>query len=173
MKNANGWGNPKSHRPFYIADEINKYLKILRKREFLLFKTEKETKKYKIYGLLIYQKFLNYKMHKLGIKLWFNIPVNTIGPGFKINHWGFLAINSNSKIGKNCQVFGDVTIGSKDHKSSEAPVIGDNVVIGAGARIIGPIKIASNCVIGANAVVINDVLEEGSTVVGIPARIVK
>lgn len=102
----------------------------------------------------------------------FNIPLNIVGPGLRIDHWGFLAISSDAKIGKNCHIFGDVTIGVKDNSGSKAPIIGDNVTIGAGARIIGPIKIANNCKIGANAVVTHSVLEEGKTIIGIPARVI-
>lgn len=54
-----------------------------------------------------------------------------------------------------------------------APIIVDNVTIGTGARIIGPIKIASNCVIGANAVVISSVDLENQNIVGIPAKSIK
>ncbi|WP_269153781.1 serine O-acetyltransferase [Limosilactobacillus balticus] len=91
----------------------------------------------------------------------------------RIDHWGGVAINGNAKIGSNCHIFGDVTIGVKDNLGSKEPQIGDNVTIGASARIIGPIKIASNCIIGANAVVTHSVLEERKTIVGIPGRVLK
>jgi len=73
-------------------------------------------------------------------------------------------------IGKNCTVIANVTIGMRN--KFEFPVIGDNVFIGAGARVLGGITIGDNAVIGANAVVINDV-PPGATVVGIPARIIR
>lgn len=161
------------HRPFYFADEVKRYLKLLRKREYLFYKL-KTSKSRSIRGVVsLYNKFLQYKMHKLGIKLGFNIPLNVAGPGLRIDHWGFLAINNDAKIGKNCHIFGDVTIGVKDNQTAGAPIIGDNVTIGAGARIIGPITIASNCVIGANAVVTRDFLKEGSVIAGIPAKLIK
>lgn len=160
------------HRPLYIADEIKRYLKFLRKREYLMFKIESNNYKVNRIFLIGYQKILQYRMHKLGIKLGFNIPLNVVEPGFRIDHWGFLAINSNAKIGKNCHVFGDITIGVKDNQTGGAPIIGDNVTKGAGARIIGPVTIASNCVIGANAVVTHDFLKEGSIIVGIPAKVI-
>lgn len=161
------------HRPLYLADEVKKYLKLLRKREYLSYKLKISNSKFIREIVNIYSKFLQYKMHKLGIKLGFNIPLNVAGPGLRIDHWGFLAINSNAKIGKNCHMFGDITIGVKDNRTTGAPTIGDNVTIGAGARIIGPITIASNCVIGANAVVTRDFLKEGSVIAGIPAKIIK
>ncbi|NRO94306.1 Serine acetyltransferase [Lactobacillus helveticus] len=119
----------------------------------------------------MYDAYLKYRIHRLGVRLGFGIPINAVGPGLRIDHFGFVAINGNAKIGKNCHIYGDITIGQKGPNNSEAPIIRDNVIIGAGARIIGPIKIASNCVIGANAVVIHSVLEEGKTIVGIPARV--
>lgn len=160
--------NGGSHRPFYIANEIKKYLKILRKSEYILYKLKCENR-YRNFFLRFYHVLLKYELHKLGLKLGFGIPENTLGPGVKIDHWGFIAINSNVKIGKNCHIFGDITIGIKNNEGIGAPEIGDNVTIGAGARIIGPIKIASNCVIGANAVVTRSFLEEGTVIGGIPA----
>lgn len=167
---ANMRGKNKRHQPFYIGDEVKKYLMILRKREFLLYKIENSN--FTLLRVLrrAYSILLQYKMHKLGIKLGFDVPLNRIGPGFRIDHWGFLVINSKAKIGKDCHIFGDVTIGIKKDNIEGAPNIGDNVTIGAGSRILGPIKIASNCVIGANAVVTHDFLEPGSIIVGIPAK---
>jgi serine O-acetyltransferase len=74
------------------------------------------------------------------------------------------------KIGKNCTIIASVTIGMRNEWAF--PRIGDNVFIGAGARILGDITIGDGAVIGANAVVIKDV-PAGATVVGIPARVVR
>lgn len=161
------------HRLFYFGDEVKHYLKLLRKREYLLYKKENSNSFLVKLSLNLYGKLLQYKMHKLGIKLGFNIPLNVIGPGFRIDHWGFLVISSKAKIGENCHIFGDVTIGVKDNLEAKAPIIGDNVTIGSGARIIGPIKIASNCIIGANAVLTHSILKEGAVLGGVPAKITK
>lgn len=161
------------HRPLYVADEVKKYLKLLRKREYLLFKIKDSTSSITRLFLIMYEKSLQYKMHKLGIKLGFNIPLNVVEAGFRIDHWGFLVVNSNAKIGKNCHVFGDITIGVKDNQTTDAPIIGDNVTIGAGARILGSVTIASNCIIGANAVVTHDFLKQGSVIGGVPAKLIK
>jgi len=78
-------------------------------------------------------------------------------------------------VGKNCVIFQQVTIGSntlKDSRKIGSPIIGDNVYIGAGAKIIGKIKIGSNARIGANAVVVSDV-DDNSTIVNSEARIIK
>lgn len=76
-----------------------------------------------------------------------------------------IIVSYGAKIGKNCTIFQQVTIGqnSKGH-----PIIGDNVFIGAGARIIGKVTIGDNVKIGANAVVINDI-PSNCTAVGVPA----
>lgn len=154
----------RSHTLFYIGDELGKYLLLLRKKEYAYNLSKKN------FFQKIHYFYLKYRVHHLGVKLGFDIPINSIGPGFRIDHWGFLAINEYAKIVKNCHIYGDVTIGVKNKTDKIAPIIGDNVEIGTGARIIGPITIASNCKIGANACVTHSILEEGKTVVGIPAH---
>lgn len=77
-------------------------------------------------------------------------------------------ISGEAKIGRNCVIFQQVTIGSNtlsDSKGSGAPVIGDNVYIGCGAKIIGSVRIGNNVRIGANAVVYKDVSENSVVVV--------
>lgn len=84
-------------------------------------------------------------------------------------------ISNNAEIGKNCIIFQQVTIGSDtliDSKKLGSPIIGDNVYIGAGAKIIGKIRVGNNCRIGANAVVYEDV-PENSVVVASKTRIIK
>ena len=161
--------NGGKHHFLYIDDEIKKYLKFMRRREFVYFLNKKKPN-----SLVskVYSHYLNYRLHKLGLKLGFGIPINCAGPGLRIDHYGFVAINSNAKIGRNCHIYGDITIGVKDPSNAAAPIIGDNVVIGAGARIIGPVKIASNCMIGANAVVTHSFLEEGKNIAGVPAKVI-
>ena len=98
----------------------------------------------------------------------------TVGEGTSFYHHGLgCVINGKTVIGRNCNVFQNVTIGSrwKDGEcQGESPVIGDNVLIGAGAVILGDIKVGNNVRIGANAVVIKDV-PDNCTVVGNPASI--
>ena len=83
-------------------------------------------------------------------------------------------ISGGAIIGKNCVIFQQVTIGSNTLSGSNegAPVLGDNVYIGAGAKIIGNVKIGDNCRIGANAVVFNDLLDN-SVAVCAPTRIIQ
>lgn len=83
-------------------------------------------------------------------------------------------ISSGAVIGKDCVIFHQVTIGSntlKDSIKKGSPIIGNNVYIGAGAKIIGRVKIGDNCRIGANCVVVKDV-PNNSTVVSQPARLI-
>ena len=97
-----------------------------------------------------------------------------IGPGFCISH-GSVVIDGVTRIGRNCTVNPYVTVGlstsSKVGLSLRGPTIGDNVYIGTGARVLGPIKIGDNAKIGANAVVLTDVPAD-HTAVGVPARVI-
>ena len=108
----------------------------------------------------------------LGNKLGFEIVSCSIGPGLTIYHNGPVVINNNSKIGSNCRLHGDNCIGN-DGINDACPVIGDNVEIGVGAKIIGGVKIGNNIKIGAGAVVVSDFLQDGSIIGGVPARKIK
>lgn len=92
-----------------------------------------------------------------------------LGPGLVMVHSMGIVINTNVQAGKNLVIEHGVTIGAE---KGQSPVLGDNVFIGAGAKIIGPVRIGSDVKIGANAVVTKD-LPDGATAVGIPARVIK
>ncbi len=92
-----------------------------------------------------------------------------IGPGLVILHSFSVVINSKVRAGKRLILEHEVTIGEE---KGRCPVLGDNVYVGAGAKIIGGVRIGSDVKIGANAVVTTD-LPDGATAVGIPARVVK
>ncbi|WDE05007.1 serine acetyltransferase [Thalassomonas viridans] len=100
------------------------------------------------------------------------INVNSdIAPGFFIGHFSCIIIGA-EKIGPNCSVGQGVTIGRKGAgKSNGWPTIGENVYIGAGAKVFGKITIGNNVVIGANAVVNKDI-PDNCMAVGIPAKII-
>lgn len=102
-----------------------------------------------------------------GIELPCEVPV---GKNFRIDHFGDIIISGYAKIGDNVTLRNGVTIGLKHESNPAAPTIGNNVNIGAGAKILGPITIGDNVDIGANAVVITDV-PSNSVAVGVPAKI--
>jgi serine O-acetyltransferase len=91
-----------------------------------------------------------------------------VGPGLFIQH-GFATIVSAERIGKNCWINQQVTVGYSN--LTDRPTIGDNVTIHAGAKIIGKVKIGDNAKIGANSVVTRDV-PPNVTVMGVPAAVV-
>ena len=90
------------------------------------------------------------------------------GPGFVLIHSYGVVINGAVRGGSNVKLEHLVTIGAEGNAS---PVLGDDVFVGAGAKIIGPVTIGSGARIGANAVVVADV-PDGATAVGVPARVV-
>ena len=91
-----------------------------------------------------------------------------VGQNFIIDHFGGIVISGYAKFGDNCRIRNGVVVGLRHVEDKRAPVIGNNVDIGAGAKILGPIRIGDNVRIGANAVVLNDV-PDNSIAVGIPA----
>ena len=93
-----------------------------------------------------------------------------IGRGFVIDHFGGIVISGYARFGDNCRIRNGVVVGIKKVGEPSAPVIGNNVDIGAGAKILGAIRIGDNVFIGANAVVICDV-PDNSIAVGVPAVI--
>jgi len=93
-----------------------------------------------------------------------------IGHHFIIDHFGGIVISGYAKFGDNCRLRNGVVIGLKNMEEPGAPVIGDNVDIGAGAKVLGKVRIGNNVLIGANAVVITDV-PDNSIAVGVPAII--
>jgi serine O-acetyltransferase len=90
------------------------------------------------------------------------------GPGLVLIHSYGVVINTSVRGGRDVKIEHLVTIGAE---RDESPVLGDNVFIGAGAKIVGGVRIGSNAKIGANAVVVDDV-PENCTAVGVPAKVV-
>ena len=86
-----------------------------------------------------------------------------------IAHYGSIVVNHKAKIGKNCRIQENVTIGSTGG-SDMAPQIGDNVFIASGARILGNISLGNDIAVGANAVVTKSFKENHITIAGVPAK---
>lgn len=100
-------------------------------------------------------------------------PGAKIGDNLFIDHGMGIVIGETAEIGNNCTIYQGVTLGGtgKD-KGKRHPTIGNNVLIGAGAKVLGPFKVGDNVQIGANAVVLKEIPPD-CTVTGIPGRIVK
>ncbi|MBQ2735673.1 MAG: serine O-acetyltransferase [Clostridia bacterium] len=100
-------------------------------------------------------------------------PAATIGKGFFIDHGMGVVIGETAEIGDNCTVYQGVTLGGTGKDVGKRhPTLGDNVMVGAGAKVLGPVTIGSGSKIAANAVVLHAV-PENSTAVGIPAKVVR
>jgi len=99
-------------------------------------------------------------------------PGATIGPGFFIDHGMGVVIGETAEIGRDVTLYHGVTLGGVSlHKGKRHPTIGDHVVVGAGAKVLGAITVGQESRIGANAVVVHDVPPE-SVVVGVPGQVV-
>jgi serine O-acetyltransferase len=95
-----------------------------------------------------------------------------IGPGLGLGHFGTLIIHGQVKMGRDCSIGHDTTIGTRgDGLERGVPVIGDGVYLGSGCRVLGPIRVGDGAAVGANAVVLCDV-PAGAKAVGVPARII-
>lgn len=104
----------------------------------------------------------------LGFGIYIPVKAN-IGKGFTIHNFSGIFI-CETTIGENCIVFQGVTIGFLRGKPTP-PKIGNNVFLGAGAKVLGSVTIGNNVVVGANSVVMSDV-PDNCTVMGVPARII-
>jgi serine O-acetyltransferase len=137
------------------------FQRLLRRREYL-----ENCRRDPVGRVLAVLAQVRYK--RRSILLGFTFPLNAFGPGLSIAHYGSVVVNGNAKIGRNCRIHSDVNIGEAQGR---APTIGDDVYIGPGAKIFGPITIGDRVAIGANAVVNSDVPSD-VTVGGIPARVI-
>ncbi len=100
-------------------------------------------------------------------------PGATIGPGFFIDHGMGVVIGETTEIGENVTLYQGVTLGGTGtERGKRHPTLGSNVVVGAGAKVLGNIKIGNNVKIGAGSVVVHSV-PDNCTVVGVPAEIVR
>jgi cysteinyl-tRNA synthetase len=100
-------------------------------------------------------------------------PGATIGKGFFIDHGMGVVIGETTEIGENCLLYQGVTLGGTGKEEGKRhPTLGNNVVVGTGAKVLGDIKIGNDVKIGANSVVLNPV-PDNSIVVGVPGRVIK
>lgn len=100
-------------------------------------------------------------------------PGATLGKGLFIDHGCGVVIGETTVIGDDCTIYQGVTLGGTGKETGKRhPTLGNNVMVGAGAKILGPFVVGDNSKIAANAVVLREVMED-STCVGVPARVVK
>lgn len=172
--------NSKKELNYYIKKDLHsrgiKKLKLRHlifseelKFQLLLRKSEYYSNKNKSFFSNIMYTYYYYRLKRLGIKLGWTIPLNVFGPGLCIVHRGTVVVNGKAIVGKNCRIQTCVNIGASGGRK-EAPIIGDNVYIGPGAKLLGNISIASSVAIGANSVVNKSFLEPGVTIAGVPAK---
>lgn len=140
--------------------EIFRFICAFRKAEY-----------YKTKNKLIFTHYLR-QSNIRGNRLGYFIAPGTLGKGVRLYHRGGIIINSNSKIGDGCLFHGDNCVGNNG-MDNRCPVLGKNVELGIGAKVIGGITLADGIRIGANAVVTKSFLEPGITVAGVPAVKVK
>ena len=108
--------------------------------------------------------------HKTGIEIH---PGATIGKGLFIDHGMGVVIGETTIIGDNCTIYQNVTLGGTGKETGKRhPTLGNNVLVGSGAKVLGPFKVGDNARIAAGAVVLSEV-PPNATAVGVPARVVK
>ncbi len=109
-------------------------------------------------------------------RFWTGIEVHPgakIGNGLFIDHGMGVVIGETAEIGDHCTIYHNVTLGGTGkHQGKRHPTLGHNVLVGAGAKLLGPFKVGDGAMIGANAVVLHEVPDNG-TVVGVPGKLVR
>lgn len=146
----------------------NKYrlIKTLRFCEFLVNKRS-------FLSLLLYRLWYKRKLAKLQMKTQLFISPNTCGKGLDLEHPGFVWIDGSSQLGENCTVLPRTLLGkSRPGMSGKSIFIGDNVYIGTGCTILGPVRIGNNVIIGAGSVITHNI-PSNCVVAGVPAKIIK
>lgn len=135
--------------------KVWKFIKQMRKTSYLYHNRKKNI----IYLVryLINVNIMNRKGRKIGIET----GENVFDVGIKIYHSQGIVINGNAKIGKNCRLYGDNCIGNNG-LSNECPMLGDNIKVCVGAKILGDIYLANNITVAAGAVVLKSCSEENA-----------
>lgn len=144
---------------------------------FLLYSGYKAVRKYRRahwfynHHMKLFARYLSQRArHKTGVEIH---PGATIGKGLVIDHGMGVVIGETTVIGDDCLIYQGCTLGGtgKDH-GKRHPTLGNNVMVGAGARVLGPFKVGDNSRIAAGAVVLTEI-PPNSTAVGVPARVVR
>lgn len=137
---------------------LRKHLRLLRKTEY--FANTHKKIRFFISKIRLVNFQCKYSLH---------IPLNCCQRGFKIMHVGPVLINPNARVGNDCSFHINTALVAGG-KNGSAPILGNGVVVGIGAVVLGEVSVADNVAIGANAVVNKDVLESNIAVAGVPAK---
>lgn len=140
--------------------EIYRFVCALRKAEF-----------YKNTSKILYTYYLR-QSNIRGNRLDYFIAPGVLGKGVRLYHRGAIIINTQSQIGDGCLFHGDNCVGNNG-VDNNCPVLGKNVELGIGAKVIGNVTLADNIRVGANAVVTKSFTEPGITIAGVPAVRIK
>ncbi len=144
---------------------------------FLLYSGYKAVRKYRrahwfyLHNMKLIARYLSQRArHKTGVEIH---PGATIGKGLFIDHGMGVVIGETTVIGDYCLIYQNVTLGGtgKDH-GKRHPTLGNHVLVGSGAKVLGPFRVGDNTRIAAGAVVLNEI-PENCTAVGVPAHIVR
>lgn len=137
---------------------------------------------------IVWHRYVSHPLYKIGvpfvprmvsqfIRFFTGIEIHPgakIGKGFFIDHGSGVVIGETAEIGNGCVLFHHVTLGGTGKETGKRhPTIGDNVLIGTSAILLGPLTVGSNVLVGANTFIVNKDIPDNVTVVGIPGRIVK
>ena len=144
---------------------------------FLLYSGYKAVRKYRrahwfhTHHMKLLARYLSQRArHKTGVEIH---PGATIGRGLVIDHGMGVVIGETTEIGDNCLIYQGATLGGTGKEQGKRhPTLGNNVMVGAGARVLGPFKVGDNSRIAAGAVVLTEI-PPNSTAVGVPARVVR
>lgn len=109
------------------------------------------------------------RLNKIENKYGLHIGINVCGKGLKIMHIGSILTNGKVRMGENVSLHINTSFVAQG-VTGDVPIIGNGVVVGVGASVVGGIRIADNVAVGANAVVTKDILEENIAVAGVPAK---
>lgn len=144
---------------------IKRYMSFLRSEEYYTF-----VKPNKVLRFFYFR-----KKNALGARLGFFIPAGCFGPDLKIAHFGSIIVNPHAKIGSGCTIHGNCCIGNKgfDSYEGDSPQVGNDVNVGQGAQILGPVIVADRVTIGAGSIVVQTIDTSDAILVGIPARVLE
>lgn len=153
---------------WFFGDESYVIKKYLRKLRYLEYYTNK---KKNLWDYIIYAYYF-ISFRRARIKTGIQLNINTIGKGLYIPHYaGGIYANCES-MGENCIISTGCVLGNKGGVKGGKPIIGNNVEIAVGAKVIGNVRIGNNVIIAPNSVVIKDI-PDNAIVSGVPAKIIK